>query len=180
MPTIHIIGGAGSGKTTLARHLAAHFSCPCYDLDTVAWGSAGKVPLAERLTAVNHILSQPAWVTEGVFLWWTEPLLVQADHIIWLDLPFPLRAWRIVKRHALASWRGYNPHAGLGNLLRFLQSVARTHYAQNPTPPTAPDDDFAITRAGTAVFLTPYQHKLTHCQHPRDVTAVQRFVTRAL
>lgn len=157
MKRIHIIGGAGSGKTTLARQLATHFGYSCFDLDTVAWHSTGKVPLVERLTAVNHILSHPAWITEGVFLWWTEPLLSHADHIIWLDLPFPLRAWRIVKRHAQASWRGHNPHAGLGNLLRFLRSVAHAHYTKNPLPPAAPDDDFAITRAGTAVCLTPYQ-----------------------
>ena len=61
---IHIFGGAGSGKTTLARRLAAHLGYPCIDLDGVAWGAAGKVGLRERKTAVFNILSQPSWIIE--------------------------------------------------------------------------------------------------------------------
>lgn len=166
---IHIIGGAGSGKTTLARRLAARLDYPCIDLDGVAWGANGKVGLQERETAVSNILSQPNWITEGVFLWWTEPLFEAADVIIWLDLPFPLRAWRIVRRHVLASWHGSNPHGGIGNLYRFLISVGQTHYAKTALKPTTPDDDFAITRLGMVEALAPCKAKIIHCQTPRDV-----------
>ncbi|MEM7113491.1 MAG: hypothetical protein AAF614_13725 [Chloroflexota bacterium] len=167
---IHIIGGAGSGKTTLAKQLAAQLKiATCVDLDGVAWGPTGKVGLVERETAVRDILAKPNWVTEGVFLWWTEPLFQAADAIIWLDLPFPLRAWRIVRRHLLASWRGDNPHGGLGNLYRFLVSVGKTHYAKTAPHPAGPDDDFAITRLGMVQTLAPYQAKISHCQTPIDV-----------
>lgn len=92
----------------------------------------------------------------------------QKIHIIWLDLPFPLRAWRIVRRHMLASWQGNNPHGGLDNLYRFLVSVGKTHYAKTAPEPGDPDDDFAITRLGTVAALSPYLSKVIHCQTRQD------------
>ena len=36
MQRIHIIGGTGSGKTTLARKIGTHLGIPFYDLDEVS------------------------------------------------------------------------------------------------------------------------------------------------
>ena len=35
MLKIHIMGGPGSGKTTLGKEIASRFALPCYDLDTI-------------------------------------------------------------------------------------------------------------------------------------------------
>ncbi|MCB0142414.1 MAG: hypothetical protein KDE50_21115, partial [Caldilineaceae bacterium] len=89
MQRIHIMGAAGSGKTTLARRAAEQIGCPWHELDAVAYegGYARKRTLDERRASLQEITAQPAWVTEGWFLWWIDDLLEAADAIVWLDLP---------------------------------------------------------------------------------------------
>jgi adenylate kinase family enzyme len=173
---IHIMGGAGSGKTTLCCWLTATLGYPCYELDQIGWTAAGKVPLEQRLVAIEQILAQQQWITEGVFLWWTERLLAEADVIVWLDLPFSITGWRIIKRHVLASWHGNNHHAGVMNLLRFTYSVGRAYYMKEPVQPQAPDDDFAITRAATKQILSNHTEKLIHCRRQNEIKQFQEQV----
>jgi hypothetical protein len=166
---IHIIGGPGCGKTTLARLLSDQLGCPSHDLDLVGWCDHRKVPLPERLQEIETILSQPSWVAEGIFLWWTEALFENADWILWLDLPFRVAAWRIFKRHILADWRGDNPHSGVLNLITFLDGVGRGYYRRPAVAPDSPDDDLAITRAATAAVLAGFGNKVVHCRNQKDV-----------
>lgn len=171
---VHIIGGAGSGKTTLAQWFQDELGLPCTFLDQVGWDATGKVPLDRRMAALDAILAQPRWVTEGAFLWWTDPLLENADVIVWLDLPFRINAYRMVKRHVLADLRGNNPHPGYRNLFDFMTGVGRRHYMRQPLIPKAVDDDFAITRAATQQVVARYADKLVRCRRPRDVRELQR------
>jgi RecA/RadA recombinase len=163
---IHVIGGPGSGKTTLARQLAARVSAPVFDLDEVAYvGGAGpERPLAQRLADVAAIAAQPAWVTEGIYLRWIDDLLRAADAVVWLDVPGRVAVWRIVLRHARASIAGTNRHPGLGKLIRFLRS---THRYYTDTSPGAP----ALSRAQTARDLAPYRSKLVRCATSREAAA---------
>lgn len=174
---IHIIGGAGSGKTTLARQLSERLGFPCYHLDQIGWDKAGKRPLALRLADLERIIEQPAWISEGSFLWWTEVLMQTADVIIWLDLPFRINGWRIVKRHILLSIAGTNPHPGTLNLLHFTWGVYRRYKATVPLIPRAPDDDVAITRIATAQVLQGYTDKVRRCRSPRDVKRLLDLLT---
>jgi adenylate kinase family enzyme len=165
----HIMGGAGSGKTTLARQISERLACPCYHLDQIGWNQEGKRSLAARLADIERIVDQPVWVSEGAFLWWTDLLLETADVIVWLDLPFRINGWRIVKRHVQLSLAGTNPHPGLLNLLQFMWGVYQRYKARTPLIPKAADDDFATTRIATAQILSGYTDKLVHCHSPRDV-----------
>ena len=159
---IHIVGGPGSGKTTLAQQLARVVAAPTYDLDHVAYenGAGAKYPLATRRVKVRAILEQPAWVTEGIYLWWTEPLLDAATVVVWLDLPWPVAVWRIVVRHLKLSWAGVNPHPGLLRLGKFVWWQVDHYYRRPAVQPTAPDDDSAITHAATAHTLHKYASKV--------------------
>lgn len=152
---MHIVGGSGSGKTTLSRRVANRLGVTAYDLDLIAYeGGAGpERSLDARLADVQRILAQSGWVTEGIYLSWTEELLCRADAIVWLDVPFRMAAWRIVKRHIMADLRGNNRHPGWRRLFRFLR-ITRTYYYDQR------DDDDEFSRERTARRLAPHAHKV--------------------
>jgi len=165
---IHIIGSAGSGKTTLARQLAAVLNAPCYELDNIGYANHANRSLELRLEDVRQIVSQPTWVSEGGFIWWVDDLLRGADVIVWLDLHWTLCYRRIVLRHVRADIARNNSHPGFLKMLRFAKGV-RPYYL-NPVPaiPSAADDD-SSNRAAVAQVLGPYSHKTIHCRRPADV-----------
>ncbi len=169
---IHIIGMAGSGKTTLARQVAARLNAPCYELDVIGYenGSGAKRLQEQRQADIQSIIVQSSWIVEGAFLWWIDDLLAHADVIVWLDLHWRLCWWRIVVRHIKADLAHNNRHPGFRNMLRFAAGV-RLYYT-NPVPTTssAPDDDGA-NRAAVVQVLAAYEDKVVHCRRPADVRA---------
>ncbi len=170
---IHIIGGPGSGKTTLARQMGARLRAPCYELDKVGYenGAGAERPMEVRLADIRQIADQPAWVTEGVFLGWTHQLFETADQIIWLDLPWRLAGWRIFLRHIRAEWHRNNLHPGWVKLYRFLQ-WSRQYYARTaPIHRVTPGKDLAENRQTTAHYLGTFNPKVVHCINPAQVKA---------
>jgi len=171
---IYIVGGGGSGKTTLARRLGTLLDAPVYDLDRIGYegGAGAQRRFDVKLADIHHIAAQPAWITEGIFLWWTDELFRSADLIIWLDLPFHVAAWRIVVRHVKAELAGNNRHAGWRSLRWFLKNTWTYYRANVPTIPSAPDDDGAVTHLATAEALQPYATRLIRFRHASEVSAL--------
>ncbi len=166
---VHIIGSAGSGKTTLARQLAAVLDAPCYELDNIGYENHAKRSLELRLEDVQQIVSQPTWVSEGAFIWWVDDLLRGADVIVWLDLHWTLCYHRIVLRHIRADIARNNSHPGFLNMLRFAKRVQPYCLDALPAVPADANDDAANNRAAVAQVLGHYSHKTIHCRCPADV-----------
>ena len=102
---VHIVGGPGSGKSTVARHVSASSGLPVYSLDLIAYeGPEFKErSLAFRSAKAREIAAMPRWITEGIFIGWTQPLLEEAELIIWLDYV----SWRnAAARIAIRTFRG--------------------------------------------------------------------------
>ena len=124
MLKIHILGGPGNGKTTLAGALSSRFHVPHYELDQL--GRKNGMRDAAYIEDAFAIAEQPSWVTEGIFLIWTEPLLSQADYIVLLEVSWPVAAWRIISRHISKSLRGTNPYPGIDGVKSLFKLLKDT------------------------------------------------------
>lgn len=163
---IFITGGPGSGKTTLAQRLAVQLALPAHELDTVYLTVRNEPCQAVRYeqfatrfqATIKGIAATDAWLVEGAYLGGTEPLLRDADCIIWMDVPWRVASYRIIARHLKATLRGDNRFPGWRRFLRFW-FLSRAYYLdRNPpglNPYGAPD-----TRSTAIAFLAPYRHKL--------------------
>jgi adenylate kinase family enzyme len=170
---IHILGPAGSGKTTLGKRLAGSLHIPFYELDTIAWekGFPGADrPLERRLNDIERIASQPAWITEGIFLGWTDELLRSAEIVVWLDMPWHLTLRRIIARRFQWTITEANPPpSGLGRQWEFLKYMVTYYFGKSKMD----------TRVFTAKYLRKYHYKLVHCRHLSEVEAFfQRVLLR--
>ena len=126
-PRIHIIGGPGTGKTYIARKLAAQLGVTACDLDDLYWDSSApgygiKAPVGERDRRLAERVAQPGWIIEGVYHEWLAPSFAAADVIIILTPKNWLRHWRVVRRFG---WRklGLQPgkQESLSDLWRLLR-----------------------------------------------------------
>src|SRR4051794_28473366 len=99
---ILILGRTGSGKTTLARQLAAALHVPHIELDSLYFGpdlSTAPLPvLRERTSAA---VAGERWVTDGNKRAVRDLVWPRADTIVWLDYPFLVSVWRLAKRARL-------------------------------------------------------------------------------
>ncbi|KGX85608.1 P-loop NTPase family protein [Pontibacillus marinus] len=102
---IHIIGSVGSGKTTLARNLSSQLRIPHYELDNVVWKKSENGDIRrteqERDNYLSSIVQSKQWTIEGVHHKWVGESFHEADLIIFLDTPYSIRNYRIIKRFFL-------------------------------------------------------------------------------
>jgi len=93
---IAIVGSTGAGKTTLARQLAARLGLRHVELDALHWEPNWiEAPQAVFLRRVAETLAEDGWVADGNYgrIAWER-----AETVIWLDYPFALTAWRLLRR----------------------------------------------------------------------------------
>ena len=100
---IVILGRTGSGKTTLARILAAKVQAPHVELDSLYFGpsfsTVSLIVLRERTIAA---IAGDRWVTDGNKRAVRDLVWPRADTVIWLDYPLMVSLVRLAKR---ALWR---------------------------------------------------------------------------
>ena len=100
MQRVSVIGNASSGKSTVARALAARIGVPYVELDALHWGPRWSQATADELRArVEPMLSADAWVIDGMY--WRKlggAVLRRADTVIWVDPPFATMFLRLLRR----------------------------------------------------------------------------------
>lgn len=83
---ISIIGGPGTGKSTLARNLGKELNLPTYHIDgihhTENWGIRDK---EERDKIILGIVNENKWVIDGTYRSTLEARIEKADLVIFLN-----------------------------------------------------------------------------------------------
>ncbi len=192
---VYIIGGSGSGKTSLAAQVGQRAGLPVHHLDEVARVGSGNGPLrpaAERDAMVKQIAGAGLWVVEGIHVGWTDDLLEAADVIIWLDhVNWPRAGGRLVRRfvgQAISEGRrqrGWRRFLRLRDYGRHLRELAAAlpeargyHRSDAEAAGRAGGGESAVSRAATAELLARYGDKVIHCRAAADVDAALRRVGR--
>lgn len=89
MDRIFIVGNGGSGKTWLAKKLAAKLGLPLTHLDDLHWlpNFAGERPRHERDRFVTEVAEGGSWIIEGIYGSILKQVFSRITTLIWLDLP---------------------------------------------------------------------------------------------
>jgi len=100
MEKIVIIGSPGAGKSTLARKLGRKLHIKVVHLDCKFWQPGWKEkPRDMRIDILKKLVQEKQWIIEGTYLDSSEPRLMAADTIIFLDVAPLVCLWRIIKQH---------------------------------------------------------------------------------
>ena len=168
---IHIIGGPGSGKTPLALKLTKALHIPSYELDSI-WCNEQTITdrsLAKILHYIDDIATQAEWITEGTDITCTNQLLLQANYIIWLDIPWPLALWHIVTRYVRTSIQKTNRYPGIFRLLQFVKDSILYYTSSNK-------HNNQYTRLYTAHLLSNFEGKTLQCTSYKNLQAVLKII----
>jgi adenylate kinase family enzyme len=96
---VSVVGNAGSGKTTLAKALAARLRVPHVELDAIFhqpnWTP---LPTDEFRRQVADAVAGDGWVVDGNYSSVRDLVWQLADTVVWLDLSRPTVMRRLVAR----------------------------------------------------------------------------------
>ena len=96
---ISIIGGAGTGKTTLSNLLSEKYNIPVTHIDGIHhlknWQVRDK---AERDKMILDIIEKEKWIIDGTYKDTIKQRLAKSDLIIWLDYSTFAQVKGILKR----------------------------------------------------------------------------------
>lgn len=96
---IAIIGGCGTGKTTLSNNLSEITGLPAYHLDSTNyhanWVARDK---DERDGMIREIIGKDKWITDGTYKTTINERLARADFVIYLDYSTFAQVRGVMKR----------------------------------------------------------------------------------
>ncbi len=99
---ILIVGGIGSGKTTLANKITKILKIRNYEIDNIAYKTRDvwvKSDYPERKKKLNKIFKRKTWILEGFYSTpWTHPIYKKADLVIILEVKKTKAKIRVFKR----------------------------------------------------------------------------------
>jgi multidrug resistance protein, MATE family len=102
---IAVMGGAGAGKSVLARELALRLDLPPIHLDRLRYAPAWRpVDVHVFRSRLSEAIHGGYWIADGSYPEVADLTLPEANLIVWLEQPMWLRIWR--------SWWKARTHEG--------------------------------------------------------------------
>ena len=100
----NVVGSSGSGKSTLARAIAQALQLPYVELDALFWKPDWQESSDDEfLPKLAQALAGDEWVLDGNYSRTTSIKWQRVEVVVWLDLPYPLILYQLVKRTLLRS-----------------------------------------------------------------------------
>ena len=114
---INVVGVSGSGKSRLSRQLSEILNVPVTEMDALQWGPDWAAAETETLRSrVAEVVEQDRWILDGNYHEKTHDIKwARATLIVWVDMPFWLTIWRVLKRAVRRLWSGEEIWPGTGN-----------------------------------------------------------------
>ena len=95
MKRVLVIGGPGTGKSTLARRLHAITGLPLFHLDRLYFRPGWqKTPKDEWQRLMAELAAREEWIMDGCYDSSFDIRMPRADTVIWLDLLAPHQRFR--------------------------------------------------------------------------------------
>ena len=99
---INIIGTAGSGKSTFGKSIAEKLNAPYIQIDELHWKPNWEESADEEFfPKLEKALSRDSWVLDGNYTRTIPIKWKRVQMVVYLDLPFHVVLYRIVKRSLL-------------------------------------------------------------------------------
>jgi len=96
---INIVGTSGSGKSTVGKRIAEKLNIPYIQLDQLHWKPNWQESTDEELfTKLENALSADDWVLDGNYSKTQSIKWNRVQMVIYLDLPFHIVLYRIIRR----------------------------------------------------------------------------------
>jgi adenylate kinase family enzyme len=99
---ILVYGVTGSGKTTMARQIAARTGLPWHEVDNLTWEPGWvTVPVDEQRRRIAAICAGERWILDTAYGAWLEVPLARVELIVALDYPRWRSLGRLIRRTLL-------------------------------------------------------------------------------
>ena len=96
---INVVGTSGSGKSTVARRIAEKLDVAYIEMDALFWKPNWTEATDEEFfPALEEALSSDAWVLDGNYDRTRSIKWKRAQTVVYLDLPFLVVLYRMVRR----------------------------------------------------------------------------------
>ncbi|MCC7117695.1 MAG: hypothetical protein IT310_04150 [Anaerolineales bacterium] len=96
---IVVIGTTSSGKSTLAKQIADKFDLQFVELDALYWEENWTpAPMPVFFERVENMVEKERWALAGNYSSARQMVWERAQAIVWLDYPFQIVFWRLIKR----------------------------------------------------------------------------------